>query len=146
LPLRIRGDQVRVRGVVVGILRKYGFTSQEAKPKVPARCDRPRPVAIPERPGPRDDGATLEITLNAIDAQLTRWKSLLAREERSMAANERARMAQLGRDLQALRDWSARTSKPTLRHALIVEANQLISRMHRLARSRSLELPEATLH
>lgn len=146
LPLRVSGDNVRVRGVVVGILRKYGFTSSAAKPKVPARCDSPRPIAPPDRTRPRDDGATLDITMNAIDAQLTRWKNLLAREERTLAAGERARMAQLGRDLQALRDWSARTSKPTLRHALIVEANQLIRRMHRLARSRSLELPEATLH
>ena len=151
LPLRVRADGVRLRGVVVGVLRKYGFARPTAPVVRREPCDRSSRRPVPQ-PAPRPridgggDGATLELTLNAIDSQIGRWKALLDHQQPSFDARERARFAQLGRDLQALRDWCGRTSKPTLRRALIVEANQLIRRMHRLARSRSLELPEATVH
>jgi hypothetical protein len=54
-------------------------------------------------------------------------------------------MASMARDLQALRDWGSRTSKPALRRAVIRDANGVMARMQRFLRSRSLELPE-TVH
>lgn len=146
LPLVIGGDQVRIRGVVVGVLRKYGFTPPPAaprrrpRPSVPLRNvgAAPRVVATPRpaRPAPVD-ADTLDLSLNAIDAQLERWRVL---NERAPArdARERATLAQLGRDLQALRDWYARTAKPSLRRAILVDANRIIRRMQRHAARRGL--------
>jgi hypothetical protein len=141
LPLVIGGDQVRVRGLVVGVLRKFGFRPAPAPPR-----RAPRPAASP-RParGPVSDGETLDLTLNAIDAQLERWR-VLGERQPARGARERAHLAQLGRDLQALREWYARTSKPVLRRALLADANRIIRRMQRHAARRGLatieELPQ----
>src|SRR5580765_6901431 len=45
LPLVIGGDQVRIRGVVVGVLRKYGFQASAASARV-ARPAQARPAAV----------------------------------------------------------------------------------------------------
>jgi len=141
LPLIISGDQVRIRGVVVGVLRKFGF-----RPAPASSRRAPRPVATP-RPArrPPADGATLDLSLNAIDAQLERWR-IFSERQAPRQARERANLAQLGRDLQALREWYARTTKPVLRRALLADANRLIRRMQRLAAERGLgaieELPQ----
>lgn len=141
LPLIIAGDQVRIRGVVVGVLRKYGFKSEQTaavrtahRPATPAAAARParRPVA---------DVETLDLSLNAIDAQLERWRQLSAAAAPAQSVRERAQMAQLGRDLQALREWYARTGKAVLRRAIIADANRLIRRMQRYAASRAFDLP-----
>lgn len=133
LPLIIGGDQVRIRGLVVGVLRKYGFAPPPApvrrRPRVPATARPARAVAA--------DADTLDLSLNAIDAQLERWRVLLEREP-AQSARERAHLAQLGRDLQALRDWYARTGKAVLRRAILEDANRLIRRMQRHAASRGL--------
>lgn len=134
LPLIVGADRLCIRGVVVGVLRKYGF-----KPAPPApRRSRSAPAATarPARP-PAAAGDTLDLTLNAIDAQLERWRTL---GEMRPAATRRegAQLAQLGRDLQALRDWYARTTKPVLRRALLADANRIIRRMQRHAASRGM--------
>ena len=129
LPLITRGDRVKIIGVVVGVLRKYGFGREKPSARTAARAGKPRPRAATP-PAPADD-ATLDLALNAIDAQLDRWKAALETATTRCATRELATMAELGRDLQALRDWCARTSKPGLRRALIAEANQLIQRMQR---------------
>lgn len=144
LPLVVRAEDVRVRGVVVGVLRKYGFN-----PAPTAGCDTVRAAkpasGRPRRPVKLDE-STLELSLNAIDAHLARWKMLLDDKESRIEARDRVRMSNLARDLQALRDWCARTTKPGLRQALIADAGRLIRRMQRLLAARSLELPELTLH
>lgn len=129
LPLVIGGDQVRIRGVVVGVLRKYGF---QAAP--PARVARPATVATP-RPArrPPADTDTLDLSLNAIDAQLERWRVVMETHAAASTARQRSDMATLGRDLQALREWYARTTKSVLRRAILADANRLIRRMQRLA-------------
>jgi hypothetical protein len=55
-------------------------------------------------------------------------------------------MEELGRDLQALRDWCARTNKPGLRRALLAEANKVIRRMQRFASVTPVRLPDLVLH
>jgi SOS regulatory protein LexA len=141
LPLVIGGDQVRVRGVVVGVLRKFGF---RPAPATPRRAPRSTAAARPAGRRPVD-GETLDLSLNAIDAQLERWRTFSERQE-PHGARERGQLAQLGRDLQALREWYARTTKPVLRRALLTDANRLIRRMQRLAAQRGLgaieELPQ----
>lgn len=141
LPLVIGGDQVRIRGLVVGVLRKFGF---RPAPIPPRRAPRPAASARPAR-RPAAEGATLDLSLNAIDAQLERWR-LVGERRPSRDARERAQLAQLGRDLQALREWYARTTKPVLRRALLADANRIIRRMQRHAAARGLaaieELPQ----
>jgi len=136
LPLIVPARDVRIRGVVVGVMRKFGFST----PREKAQATKPR---APRRP-PRRDEATLDLEINAVDSQLARWRTLLATA--ALDEHDRVRMASLGRDLQALRDWCVRTSKPSLRQALIADANQLIQRMQRFLKARAIELPELTLH
>jgi hypothetical protein len=142
LPLVVRAEDVRVRGVVVGVLRKYGFNPANTSDTAPSAKGGP---AKARRPLKLDE-STLELSLNAIDAHLARWKVLLDENETRVEARDRVRMTNLARDLQALRDWCARTSKPALRQALIADASRLIQRMQRFLAARSLELPDLTLH
>ena len=138
LPLIVSGDQIRIRGVVVGVLRKYGFKADARGPS----AKRPAPVAT-ARPArrPPADADTLDLSLNAIDAQLERWRVLSEASSADSTARERADMAVLGRDLQALREWYARTAKAVLRRAILSDANRIIRRMQRLAAARALDLP-----
>jgi len=141
LPLIVSGDQIRIRGVVVGVLRKYGF-----KPGVVRDGGAKRPAARPAasaRPARRTpaDADTLDLSLNAIDAQLERWRALTEASAAASTARERAQMALLGRDLQALREWYARTTKAVLRKAILADANRIIRRMQRHAAARGLDRP-----
>jgi repressor LexA len=123
LPLVIRGDHVRIRGVVVGVMRKHGFQRQPPRPRLAARG--------PRRVPPAED-PTLDLEANALDAQIARWESALARARRERRPRHQlVQMEDLGRDLQALRDWCARTGKPALRRALLAEANRVLRRMQR---------------
>jgi hypothetical protein len=87
------------------------------------------------------DADTLDLSLNAIDAQLESWRIVSESSAAGGTARERAQMAVLGRDLQALREWYARTTKAVLRKAILHDANRVIRRMQRLAAARSLDLP-----
>jgi hypothetical protein len=142
LPLVIGGDQVRIRGLVVGVLRKFGFRPPPANPR-----RAPRAAVATPRPARRAavEGETLDLSLNAIDAQLERWR-IVGERQPARNARERAQLAQLGRDLQALREWYARTTKPVLRRALLADANRIIRRMQRHAAKSGLaaieELPQ----
>ncbi|HSP97300.1 MAG TPA: transcriptional repressor LexA [Candidatus Dormibacteraeota bacterium] len=147
LPLIIGGDQVRIRGLVVGVLRKFGFRPAPTSPRGaghPPRRSRPAATPRPAR-RPPSDGETLDLSLNAIDAQLERWR-IVSERQAPRGARERAHLAQLGRDLQALREWYARTTKPVLRRALLADANRIIQRMQRHAARSGLatieELPQ----
>ncbi len=125
LPLVIRGEHVRVRGIVAGVLRKYGFARQ------PPRAKGAAPAM---QPGAPPDQEKIEVAVNALDAQLSRWNQRLEAARRDPRRRARlAVMESLGRDLQSLRDWCARTTKPTLRRALVAEANRIMRKMQRFA-------------
>ena len=98
--------------------------------RAPARGgDGPRPARRPPA-----DADTLDLSLNAIDAQLERWRVLTESQPRPPARHASApQMAALGRDLQALREWYARTDKAVLRRAILADANRIIRRMQRYA-------------
>jgi repressor LexA len=148
LPLRVRGDHVRVIGVVAGVLRKFGFgdkrTATPARPGVTAPHS-----ADPRRRQPcgTSDAASLELAVNVIDSQLIRWHAAIvrAREDKRLRRHV-VHMEELGRDLQALRDWCARTNKPSLRRALVSEANKVMRRMQRFASVTPVSLPDLVLH
>src|SRR5215470_11050499 len=98
LPLIISGDQVRIRGVVVGVLRKYGFKGDARRDRTANRPSSPSAPIATARPArrPAADADTLDLTLNAIDAQLERWRALGEARAASTTARERADMALLG--------------------------------------------------
>jgi repressor LexA len=127
LPFVVRGDRVRVRGIVVGILRKYGFGARNRNTPAP----RPAPPRVVNQRVPSAP-ATLDQAMRAMDARLERWRRLQRQAQQSRGAPRDLQMARAGRDLQALRDWCARTSKPSLQQALINAATKLMQRMDRL--------------
>lgn len=143
LPLIVSGDQVRIRGMVVGVLRKYGFKGAAARDGAAQPRSAKTPPFASARPArrPPPDADTLDLSLNAIDAQLERWRLLTEQTAATDTARERAELAVLGRDLHALREWYARTTKAVLRRAILADANRVIRRMQRLAAARSLDLP-----
>jgi hypothetical protein len=128
LPLHVRGEHVQIRGVVVGILRKYGFRPARRTASMPAHAS-PAPLRSVSRPVA--DGRIFELTVNAIDTRLERWQQWQAAGTRSRPASRTTEIAALGRDLKALREWCGRTSKPKLRRALLDEATKLMQRMDR---------------
>jgi repressor LexA len=143
LPLIVRGDHVRIIGVVVGILRKFGFGNKRksaARPTVaatdsttPKRRRQPQPA----------DAESLELALNALDRELERWRAAMARAERDRTQRRHvAAMAELGRSLESLRDWYARTKRPGLRRALLEEANKVLERMQRFKPVAALEIED----
>ncbi|MCK6553726.1 hypothetical protein L6Q96_03945 [Candidatus Binatia bacterium] len=156
LPLIIRGEEVRIVGVVSGVLRKFGFqgAKQGSAPRPPApvpRRSRRAAAGVAAR-GPlpaltKRDDAVLELGINVIDSQLVRWNAAIerARKERRLRQYV-VKMAELGRDLQALRDWCARTTRPGLRRALLGEASQVMRRMQKFASVTPVELPDLVLH
>ncbi len=132
LPLIVAGDQIRIRGIVVGVLRKYGFQATTRADRA-SRAAAPVAAVASARPArrPVGDADTLDLSLNAIDSQLERWRVLTETRAASTSARQRAEMATLGRDLQALREWYARTTKAVLRRAILADANRIIRRMQR---------------
>jgi hypothetical protein len=125
LPFIVRAERVQVRGAVVGILRKYGFERKRAVRETAAaapsvsHASRPTLVAVDK-------------ALSAIDARLENWRRA-AEDAQRRRMHRAGRMMAMGRDLQALRQWCVRTSKPQLQRALIAEADKLMQRMDELA-------------
>jgi repressor LexA len=149
LPLTVRGNHIRIIGVVAGVLRKFGFSdkpSLAATPPPPA-VESPRAAPKPRRPATAGDAASIELGVNVIDSQLIRWDAAIAhaKQDKRLRAHV-AQMEELRRDLQSLRDWCARTHKPGLRRALLGEANKVMRRMQRFASVTPVHLPDLVLH
>jgi repressor LexA len=148
LPLRISGDHVRIIGVVAGIVRKFGFDRTRLQPGAADTAQPARPASTPRRAAAREtDSASLELAVNVMDSQLVRWQAAVAgaRQDKRLRRHL-VQMEELCRNLQAVRDWCARTHKPTLRRALIAEANRIMQRMQRFATVAPVELPDLVLH
>lgn len=137
LPLEVPGETVRIVGLVVGILRKCGsaFGPLQPRPQEPPPATRKvTRLPVRYRPTSRKEVETLEIEVNALDHQLERWDRMIEQARQDRHSQSRVPgMLELRRDLQALRDWCARVSRPALRRALIAEANRVMRRMQRFA-------------
>jgi repressor LexA len=145
LPLIVRGKDVRIIGLVTGILRKLGFGEKHAAPAPVVR--RSEPMVPAARPRPIQDTVSIDLAVNVIDSQLTRWTAAIAHAKQDRRLRRHVtEMEELLRDLQALRDWCARTHKPGLRRALLTEANKVIRRMQRFASVTPVRLPDLVLH
>lgn len=145
LPLTIRSEGIRIIGVVVGVLRKFGNgpTTKAAEPVVEPAFQAPRPVAnVKPRSAAPPDSVAIDLAVNAIDSQLVRWNAAMAHAAQDKRLRQHVvEMAELSRDLQALREWCSRTSKPNLRRALLIEANRIMRRMQRFANVTPVKLP-----
>jgi repressor LexA len=145
LPLIVRGKDVRIIGLVTGILRKFGFGEKHGTTAPIVR--RTASVAPPPRPRPTEDTASIDLEVNVIDSQIARWTAAIAHAKQDRRLRRHVtQMEELGRDLQALRDWCARTHKPGLRRALLAEANKVMRRMQRFASVTPVRLPDLVLH
>jgi repressor LexA len=144
LPLVVRGNSVRIIGVVAGVMRKFGNGAARPEPEKPAEVPT-MPIARPATRARRSvpsDSVSIDLAVNAIDSQLVRWSSAMSHAAQDKRLRQHvAKMAELSRDLQALRDWCSRTSKPGLRRALLVEANRVMRRMQRFATVTPVQLP-----
>lgn len=141
LPLRVDAADVRIIGAVAGVLRKFGFGDSAAERKSAVR----KPPRKSAPASSNSDSESLDLALNVVDSQLARWRSLLDANDK-VNQRDRVRMGAMCRDLQALRDWYARTERPGLRRAVLADAQKVIQRMNRLLAARGLELPDLKLH
>jgi repressor LexA len=147
LPLVVRGEKIRIIGVVTGVLRKLGFGNRGVSTKKPPKAAiRAATARRPVEPTERDP-YSVDLEVNVIDAQLERWNAAIAhaRGDRQLRRHV-GTMAELGRDLQTLREWCSRTQKPGLRRALLSEANRVIRRMQRFATVTPVSMPDLVLH
>ena len=148
LPLIVRGKDVRIIGVVTGILRKFGFGEKHAATAVgPPVQSVPPPTKARRAVRPVEDTASIDLEVNVLDSQLIRWNAAIAHVKQDKRLRRHvAEMEELGRDLQALREWCARTHKLGLRRALLAEAHKVIRRMQRFASVTPVRLPDLVLH
>src|SRR5262245_17658 len=79
LPLIVRGGDIRIIGIVVGVMRKFGFGDKPAAASA-AKHTPPRPVPI-HRPS-KSDPASIDLAVNAVDVQLKRWTSAIEHAQR----------------------------------------------------------------
>jgi len=115
LPLAVTAGQVRVLGVVVGVVRRHGF--------------RPAAAAVPGgRSRARDPDASL------LDPRL---RAAHGRAVGRRAAARPSPVDDLARSLRSLRDCYRGTANPRLRRALLREARELVRRLCRFG----VELP-----
>lgn len=146
LPLIVRGQELRIIGIVVGVLRKLGL-SERSRELPPSESGSTRPATTTKRSSraAAGDPESLELALNALDRQVEQWHAAVERAKRDRKlAKQVPSMAELGRDLEALRDWCARTSRPSLRRALLQEANRVMRRMQRFKGLVPVDLMELT--
>ncbi|HVN87397.1 MAG TPA: LexA family transcriptional regulator [Candidatus Binatia bacterium] len=144
LPLIVRGGNMCIRGVVVGVMRKYGFA---APPKPAGKRAAISPATAPTPPAAVGTDSLFDPSLNAIDQQLAQWQIAVERVPHDRRLSRRlTEMAQLGRDLQTLREWLGRTNKPGLRRALLAEANTLMRKMQRFGVLQPIGQTETFLH
>lgn len=143
LPFVVHGGNIRIIGIVVGVMRKFGFGEKPATPATRPVAAKPTPIHRPAK----NDSASIDLAVNAIDVQLTRWSAAIEHAQRDRKMKKHvAEMEKLGNDLRALRDWCSRTHKPGLRRALVDEAIKIMRRMQRFANIVPVQLPELLLH
>jgi repressor LexA len=148
LPLVVRGEHVRIIGVVAGILRKFGFEAPHAPPTSSVHPTARPSTAVHRHCTTTDtDSASLELAVNVMDSQLVRWEAAIARiRQDKRLRRQLVQMEEMGRNLRAVRDWCARTHKASLRRALVKEANGIMRRMQRFAAVEPVELRDLVLH
>ena len=125
LPLVLRGDRVRVHGVVVGLVRRCGFGTRD---------DAPRSAAVAERPRRRGRVAPTDLTFRMLQQNLGEWVRISGEPDRISARRAGSlRIRELGRSLHALVATYGSVSNPRLRRALLEEAARISREMRYLA-------------
>jgi hypothetical protein len=112
-------------GVLLGVLRKRGFTVRKAVPAPPSPPRRAARVT-------HTDGRTLDLALRIVQHNLVEWDRLVHRNLVS-AQRWRAETKALAQSLRALYVTCAATESPRLRKALLDEAGRISRRMRAVA-------------
>jgi hypothetical protein len=125
LPLVLRGDRVRVHGVVVGLIRRRGFATARERQR---RAMRAGAVAVQARP-PLGD-----LTLRLLQDNVGEWAKLSDVPGRIDARRAGSlRIRELGQSLRALVATYGSVSNLRLRRALLEEAARISREMRYLA-------------
>jgi hypothetical protein len=123
LPLVIRSDRVRVRGVLVGVLRKHGFRSWRPAFRPTITGDRgstPEPVAC-------------DLRLRIMEHNVAEWERLMDAACLNPAMFPAPSLRALGQNLHALQTTYAGTESPRLQRVLVREADRISRAMQRAA-------------
>jgi SOS regulatory protein LexA len=118
LPLVVRGDRVRIRGVVVGVLRKQGFRAP-----------------LPARSASRRSGAVrvaTDLAVRILEQHVVEGNRLAARTDQSEGRRARELKA-LAQSLRALHATYVETTHPRLRQALLEEATRVMRQLRAIA-------------
>lgn len=118
LPLIVRGDRVRIRGIVVGVLRKQGFRARIPAPAAGRRANATR-------------GAT-DLAVRILEQHVAEGNRLAARADH--LEEHRAReLRGLAQSLRALHATYVETTHPRLRQALLEEATRVRRQLRAVA-------------
>jgi hypothetical protein len=124
LPLTVSGDRVRIRGVVVGVLRKHGFRNRTpAQPTV-------RVARRTSRPAER---GTTDLAIRIL-AQGVAEGTRTAARACGAGAQRAAELKELAQSLRALHATYVETHHPKLRKALLDEAASIMRQLRAIAR------------
>jgi SOS-response transcriptional repressor LexA len=117
LPLVLRGERVRIRGVVVGVLRKQGFRAPA--PSRPARCGGPQ------------RGAT-DLAVRILEQHVAESRRIAGPAE-GVEGRRGRELKSHAQSLRALHATYVETTHPRLRKALLDEATRVIRQMRAIA-------------
>jgi SOS regulatory protein LexA len=107
LPLVVRGDRVRIRGVVVGVLRKQGFRAPRTMPAGARRSEAAR--------------ATTDLAVRILEQNVVEGDRLASRV-RDGGGRQSQEVRPLVQSLRALHATYVETKHPRLRQALLDES------------------------
>jgi SOS-response transcriptional repressor LexA len=116
LPLVVRGDRVRVRGVIVGVLRKQGF----------------RPSVSPRSAVRAGSRSTADLAARILEQHVLEGNRLAARAGALGGWRGRESKA-LAQSLRALHATYVETTHPRLRKALLEEATRILRQVRAIS-------------
>lgn len=119
LPLVLRGDHVRIRGIVVGVLRKQGFHARTL----------PRPAA----PSIAPKQSTPDLGARILEQHVREGDRLACRVEKTGGGCRGRESKALAQSLHALHATYVETAHPRLRQALLDEATRVIRQLRAIS-------------
>lgn len=118
LPLVVRGDRVRIRGVVVGVLRKQGFRA---------------PLTRSPGRSARTTGGTADLAVRILEQSVMEGNRL-ALQTQDLAGRHAQQVRMLAQSLRALHATYVETKHPRLRQALLDEAARTLRQLRAITR------------
>jgi hypothetical protein len=124
LPLTVRGDRIRIRGVVVGVLRKHGFAARTGPPSAPRNLGARATAAA---------RGTTDLAIRILEQNVAESTRTAVRAC-SVGAQRAAELKELAQSLRALHATYVETRHPRLRKALLNEAASIMRQLRAIGR------------